>query len=423
MKALRYERNLPRFAAARVASVLAGSGKGVRVGPLELVETDPLRLPGPGWVRVRPRLAGICGSDLAALDGHASRYFEHIVSFPFIPGHEIVGDVEGGAFTGRRVVIESVLGCEVRGINPPCPSCAAGHKGSCDRIAFGDLSPGLQTGYCRETGGGWSTGLVAHESQLHFVPDDLSDEAALMVEPAACAVHAACTSLIAGGEHVVVLGAGTLGLCMTAALRAYCLPGVLAVVAKHTDQRRLARELGADQVVRPGEHKRAARRMSGSLAFESDSGEIERLTGGVDVAVDCVGTSDSLEQCLDIVRPGGRILLVGMPGMVRVDLTPLWHREIELRAAYAYGSEDRPEGPRSTFEMAFELVRDARLDRLVSARYPLERYEDAIAHAATAGRRGAVKIVFDMRKAGSAPEAPAAVVLRPKTARKPKEAK
>ena len=369
MKALQFERNLPRFAAARVAAGIAGSGHGVRVGPLELVEIDQLVLPGPGWVRLRPRLAGICGSDLATLDGQSSRYFEHIVSFPFVPGHEVVADVEGGRLDGRRVVLEPVLGCEARGIEPLCPGCASGHKNACERIAFGHLRPGLQTGYCRDTGGGWSSGLVAHESQLHEVPDDFSDEAAVMVEPAACAVHAACAAEISGGERVVVLGAGTLGLCVVAALRRLCLPGTLVAVAKHPGQRELARDLGADQVVKPGEDKRAARRLSGSLALESDNGSIERLTGGVEVVVDCVGSASSLTESLDIVRPGGRIILVGMPGTVRVDLAPLWQREVELRGAYAYGTEARPEGPVSSFQLAFELVREARLERLVSARY------------------------------------------------------
>ena len=356
MKALRFERNVPRFAAARVASALVGSGRGVRVGPLELVEIEPFEIPGPGWVRVRPRLAGICGSDLATLDGRSSRYFEQIVSFPFVPGHEVVCDVESGPLEGRRAVIEPVLGCEARDIDPPCPACAAGRKGSCERIAFGHLRPGLQTGYCRDTGGGWSSGLVAHQSQLHEVPDDLSDEDAVMVEPAACAVHAACAADIVGGEQVMVLGAGTLGLCVVAALRSLFLPGTLVAVAKHPDQRRLARELGADQVVRPSELKRAARRISGSLALEAGDGSIERLTGGVDLVVDCVGSAESLAQCLDVVRPGGRVLLVGMPGMVRVDLAPLWQREIEVRGAYAYGREQRPEGPRVTFQLAMELV-------------------------------------------------------------------
>jgi threonine dehydrogenase-like Zn-dependent dehydrogenase len=398
VKALVFERNLPRFAASRLASTIVGSGHGVGVGPLELLEVDPPVLPGSGWVRLEPRLAGICGSDLATLDGRSSRYFEHLVSFPFVPGHEIVGDVKGGSLDGQRAVLEPVLGCAARGVQPPCRACAAGRKGSCERIAFGNLAPGLQTGYCTDTGGGWSTGLAAHESQLHAVPDDLSDEAAVMVEPAACAVHAACSTAPASGAGVIVLGAGTLGLCTVAALRQYCLPGTLIAAAKHPNQRRLAADLGADQVVAPDEVLRAARRLSGTLALATDSGRIERLAGGVDVVFDCVGSPESLEQSLAIVRPGGDIVLVGMPGVTRVDLAPLWQREVRLRGAYAYGTETRPDGDRSTFDLAFELVASAKLERLVSARYPLERYGEAVAHAAAAGRRGSVKIVFDLRR-------------------------
>ena len=68
-----------------------------------------------------------------------------------------------------------------------------------------------------------------------------------------------------------------------------------------------------------------------------------------------------------------------MPGTVRVDLAPLWQREVALVGAYAYGMEDVPGGPRRTFDLAFELVAAAGLERLVSAHYPLERYEEAIA--------------------------------------------
>ncbi len=401
MKALVFEHNLARFAASRLASAVAGSGHGVGIGPLELLEIDPPELPGQGWVRLEPRLAGICGSDLATLDGRSSRYFEHLVSFPFIPGHEIVADATGGRFDGARVVVEPVLGCETRGIVPPCNACAGGHKGSCDRIAFGELAPGLQTGYCSDTGGGWSAGLVAHESQLWEVPAGLADEEAVMVEPTACAVHAACS--IGSSSSVVVLGAGTLGLCTIAALRAFSLPGRLLAIAKHPQQRRLAAELGADEVAAPDEVTRAARRITGTFGLGHVEGRIERLAGGVDVVLDCVGSAQSIEESLAIVRPGGEIVLVGMPGSVRVDLAPLWQREVCLRGAYAYGSERRPEGTRPTFELAFELVEAARLGRLVSASYPLERYEEAIGHAAAAGHRGAVKIVFDLRRQSRLP--------------------
>jgi threonine dehydrogenase-like Zn-dependent dehydrogenase len=128
-------------------------------------------------------------------------------------------------------------------------------------------------------------------------------------------------------------------------------------------------------------------------------GASDRLTGGSDVTVDCVGTAETLATALDITAPGGRVVLVGMPGRVDVDLTPLWQRELELVGAYAYGTEE-PAGPGAggaTFALAFDLVAAADLARLVSATYPLARYADAITHAAEAGRRGAVKIAFDLR--------------------------
>jgi threonine dehydrogenase-like Zn-dependent dehydrogenase len=387
MKALVFERSLPRYAAARVAGTLQ-PGAGSRVGPLRLIDTDEPSLPGPGWQRVRPLLSGICGSDLSTVDGHSSRYFEPIVSFPFVPGHEVVGLLDDN----ERVVIEPVLGCAARGIVPLCIACAAGQTGNCQHIAFGHLSPGLQTGYCTDTGGGWSGALVAHATQLHPVPEALSDEAAVMVEPTACAVHAALAAAGPSGDlsgaTVVVLGAGTLGVCTVAALRSLALAGTLIVAAKHPEQRTLAQRLGATVVAAPEEVGRAVRRATRSLGVGS------HLTNGADVVVDCVGSAESLAESLSVVRPKGRVVLVGMPGRVSIDLTPLWHREIELLGAYAYGVERG--GPR-TFALAMDLVAEADLGRLVSARYPLERYTEAIEHAATAGRRGAVKIAFDLR--------------------------
>ena len=119
MKALRFERNIPRFAAANIAGRLS-SGGGAKVGPLRLRSVDTPSLPGPGWVEILPRLTGICGSDLATIDGNSSRYFEPIVSFPFIPGHEIVADLthDFEGVPAGRVVVEPVLGCVTRGIDP-----------------------------------------------------------------------------------------------------------------------------------------------------------------------------------------------------------------------------------------------------------------------------------------------------------------
>jgi threonine dehydrogenase-like Zn-dependent dehydrogenase len=121
-----------------------------------------------------------------------------------------------------------------------------------------------------------------------------------------------------------------------------------------------------------------------------------RLTGGADVVFDCVGSSESIATCLEVVRPRGTVVLIGMPGRLQVDLAPLWHREVRLAGAYAYGTEVLDGKPRPTFELALEAAATMGTGRLVSATYPLERFEEAVAHAGSAGRRGGVKIAFDL---------------------------
>jgi threonine dehydrogenase-like Zn-dependent dehydrogenase len=419
MSTLLFERSLPRYAAARVVSSF-GSGRGAGVGPLRLVERDAPEMPAAGWVRVDPVLSGICGSDLATLDGRSSRYFEDIVSFPFVPGHEVVGVVGAGAGSavgadgtalddGARVVLQPVLGCAARGIEPMCAACQSGHVGNCGSVAFGHIRPGLQTGFCADTGGGWSTsGLVAHESQLFAVPEALRDTDAVMIEPLSCAVHAVLAAPIQEGDVVAVVGAGTLGLLVCAALSHLSStgrcpsPSVLVVGAKYAHQQRLAREFGCTEALPPDQLGRSVRRHSRSLSYGGPSGVTATLSSGADVVIDCVGSAESIAQSLAMVRPRGTVSLVGMPGRITVDLAPLWHREVRLAGAYAYGTEAVGEGGRRgttpTFDLAFEAAAATGVGRLVSATYPLTRFEDAVAHAGAAGRRGAVKIAFDVAK-------------------------
>ena len=381
------ERSVRRFAAARAASEWR-SGGGSRVGALRLVDAEPPELPGTDWEILRPRLSGICGSDLATVDGRSSRWFEPIVSFPFVPGHEVVADTDDG----RRVVVEPVLHCAIRGIDPPCGQCAAGRTNHCERLTTGHLSPGLQSGFCSDTGGGWSLSMVAHRLQLHEVPDDWSDQAAVMTEPVACAVHGALSAPAGEETTAVVIGAGTLGLATIAAAHRL-RPDIVSLiaVAKHPEQRTLAAQFGATTVVEPDALKRAVRRSTGGWLL--DNGQ---LTAGAPLVFDCVGTAESLSEALAVVAPGGTVVMIGMPGHVGVDLTGLWQREVRLVGAYAYGPEPTA-GGRHSFDLSMELVDAAGLERLVTATYPLDRYSDAIEHAASAGRRGAVKIAFDMR--------------------------
>jgi threonine dehydrogenase-like Zn-dependent dehydrogenase len=348
---------------------------------------------------VTTRLSGICGSDLSMIEGHASMYFDDVVSFPFVPGHEVVGELDDGT----RVILEPVLGHEARGCAPPFDGAAPGDGDDYAHLVTGPLEPGIQTGFCCSTGGGWAPEFVAHESQLHRI-DDMPDERAVLVEPFAGGIHAALLAAptVAARQDtstpaiVAVLGAGTMGLAAIAGLRRY-VPDVRIIVgARYPHQRQFAKAFGADTVVAPDELPRAVRRAAGCHMVG------DHLSSGAHVTIDAVGTSQTVADCLRITRPRGRVVLLGMPADVTLDLTGLWHREIELKGAYTYGTETLPDGrTTSTFELAIETADAIEAERLLSATYPLSDHVDAIAHAATAGRRGAVKVAFDMRKEDS----------------------
>ena len=399
MKALQIRRNVGRFGAARIIGGMSPAGA-TKVGPLEHRSIDDPVCPGDGWQRVHTRLAGICGSDLSLVGGTASTYFDDWVSFPFVPGHEVVGQLDDGS----RVVLEPVLGHAARGIEPPFDGASPADGDDYAHLAVTSsqgVEPAIQTGFCCSTGGGWAPWFWAHESQLHRIADDLPDERAVLVEPFAGGLHAALLAAptVDGVDSpvVAVLGAGTMGLAAVAGLKRY-VPGVRIVVgARYAHQRALALALGADVAVAASELDRAVRRETGCHMI--GDGESGALSGGAHVTIDAVGSSSSIADALRITRPRGRVVLLGMPAQVDIDMTGLWHREIELKGAYTYGTETLADGTNTTtFALAIDTVNAIEAERLLSATYPLDEHVDAIAHASTAGRRNDVKIAFDPRE-------------------------
>lgn len=378
-------RSVPRFLAARaVADRLPGLLAGP-VAALRLVHRERPLLERPGWVAISPRLSGICGSDLTTIAGQSSFYFSALVSMPFVPGHEVVGDLLQDADdlkAGTRVVIDPVLSCAARGVEPACGPCASGVHGLCERVTGGHLSAGLQTGYCDDTGGGWSQTFIAHRSQLHPVPDDLTDEDAVMVEPLSCAIHAVRRANVPRDATVLVVGAGTVGLLTTLALRAYTEAERIVVVAKHGVQASFAREFGATDVIAPDAALGMVRRLTGAFRLHPERSSAF-LLGGVDVAFDAAGSASTLDLALKATKARGTVVLAGMPP--KADLTPAWFRELSVVGAYSGAG---------SFADAITLAVQHRIGRLVGATYSLERWRDAIDHALSAGKLGTIKVAF-----------------------------
>jgi threonine dehydrogenase-like Zn-dependent dehydrogenase len=402
MLALRYRKSVPRYLFMRAGAKRIKGLETSRLSPLQLEEIAEPILPTPDWVRVKPLLSGICGSDLGTLSAESSPYFSPITSPPFVMGHEVVGVVaesNSGFFTGERVVVEPALGCAVRGIAPPCNYCASGRYALCVNVAKGDISPGIQTGFCHDTGGGWSEGtLVAHPSQLHRVPEDVPDEAAVAIEPLACAVHAALRLDPGPDDTTLVIGAGSVGLFVVAALRKLTDAGHLICIAKHERQRAEALRLGADEVVHPKETYEKLPPLLGAERYKPELGK-PVVMGGANKVFECVGASGTIEDAVRLCAPGGEVAFVGMPAVrSSLDLTALWHKEVKLAGAYAYGVEEY-EGERvKSFDIALRIAPEVKLESLVGPRFRLREYRGAIAAARAAGPSGHVKVVFDHRE-------------------------
>ena len=406
MLALQYRKSVARYAWVRL---VGGRFPRMVTGPgafLRLTEVPEPGLPHPSWARVQPSLSGICGSDLATVAARGSIYLSAFISFPFVPGHEVVGRVieTGSAVTevkvGDRVVLEPALGCSVRGLEDLCRPCQNGHYANCERVTEGDVSAGIQTGYCHDTGGGWGPQLVAHESQLHRVPDAVPDEAAVMAEPLSCAVHGVLAAQVHEGARVLVIGCGSIGLLTVAALRARAPTCTIVAVAKYAHQQDLAKDLGAEHVVSPGrEGYEDLARLSDASLHPLSLGK-PAVLGGFDATFECTGSAAGVEDALRWTRSQGKLVMTGMPGINKIDLTPLWYQELNVSGAYAYSMEQGADGRVRTFDLALDMLSQDgwgdRLAALVRHRFPLRRHREAIATAMGAGRSGAIKTVFDI---------------------------
>ena len=415
MRAVTFDISVPRYLLAKSAgrvsdAVLYGAPSGVS---LRNVEEPPL--PGPDWVRLETVLGGICGSDIANLGYETSPTMEPFGSFPAVIGHEIVarvvelGSAVRGADLGERVAVDPMISCEARGRVRAawCPSCGAGLASTCENageegpqtVGYAPMARGLTIGYHRSLPGGWGERLVAHESQLHPVPDELSDRTAVLVEPLSIGMHAVLNRPPRTGEPVLVIGSGPIALGTVWALRASGFQGEIVAQTKRRHEADLARALGAGTIVAPGDEARDALVRTGAQAYMPIVGPEVYSGGGFPLVYDCVGSADSLAQALRFASPRGRVVLLGCAGQIRIDLTFVWARELEVKGFVGYGTERWRDGDAHTFEITQQLLVEtsAPVERMVTHVFPLAQHRDALRAAAHRRASGSVKVLLDPR--------------------------
>ncbi len=277
------------------------------IAPLTFRLTDmEIEDPGPGEVQVRVEAVGVCGSDMhayteGAVGGNANVY-------PMLLGHEPAGRiVKAGAgvtglATGDRGALEPAFYCY------HCEFCLSGHHNVCANIRF--LSTPGHPGFFREL-------VNLPVANFKPIPAGMSYGEAALAEPLAIAIHSVRLASIGQGETVAVIGAGPIGLLTIAALRATGAGRILAVEPL-AHRRELARGIGADVALEPGE------------ALD----EILKATGqrGVDCAIDCAAGEETTSQAMQITRNAGRVALTGIhtSAFVKVDAGAMRRKELTL---------------------------------------------------------------------------------------------
>jgi len=320
--------------------------------------------PGPGEVRVRSVRAGVCRTDLDIATGALDPRW---VRFPVVPGHEWSGVVDSvgegvtGVEPGLRVVCEG---------NIPCLRCARCRAGDTHLCANYDA-----VGFTR--GGGWGEFVVVPSRILHTLPDHVSFDTAVLVEPGSCVVKALDRARIEPAETVGVVGVGAMGALAIRIARLRS-PGTIVAYGLHGGELELALALGADAVV--------------NVAEADAEEETRRIAGGgLDVVVETAGAVAAVELSTRLAREGGRVVNLGIAGRdaalsLPADRIPL--RDLTVLGSVGYTT--------AAWAKMVALLRDrlVDLDPIVTHHFPLERFEDAF--ALMDDRRGVVaRIVLE----------------------------
>jgi threonine dehydrogenase-like Zn-dependent dehydrogenase len=401
MLALVYHRSVIRYLLAKGLNRFRPRTFFAGVAPLRVQEVD-FSPPGPDWVVLRPRLCGICGSDLRLLQGAESFLLEPYASMPAVLGHEVVAEVleapPGSEWqAGDRVVVEPVLPCAVRGV-PPCRYCAAGSYNLCENFLTGDLAPGAVLGFTRGVGGGMAHMMAAHPSRLVRVPDNLPDEVAVLTDSVASALQPVLDNFPADQNTVVVYGAGIIGQHLVRLLRALGSGARVTMVARHPFQAELAAAGGADVVLSSPGRSQLGEAVGASLVPTTLGGG--NLEGGADLFFDCVGSNSSLQEGLLTLRGRGTYVLVGTAGALGpVDFSSLWFRELKLTGSSMYGHGVFQGQKIRTYEKAVEVLArgDYPFQGLISHRFRLTDYRRAFKAAFDKRRHQSLKVVLDLR--------------------------
>jgi len=301
----------------------------------------------PGWVLIKVKACGICGSDVHGMDGSTGRRQP-----PVIMGHEASGTIArlgenvSNWNIGDRVTFDSTISCG------ECFYCKRGEVNLCENRRVLGVS-------CDEyrQNGAFAEYVTVPAHILYAIPDNISFEQAAMIEAVSVAVHATAISLIKLNDTAVVIGCGMIGLLCIQALKAAGCKKVIAI-DQIAEKLTLATELGAD------------------LTIESIDPDLmkkvfnETGSNGADIVFEVVGIESTVNLAIDCTRKGGTITLIGnLAPEVRFPLQKVVTRQLKVQGSCASAGE---------YPLCLELIASGKIkvDQLISKVAPLEEGND-----------------------------------------------
>ena len=321
-------------------------------GPGFAIKEVPVPEPRPGWVRIRVRATGICGSDLPIFSGLRE------VRTPLIPGHEVAGEVDllgdgvGGWRAGDRVAVNMVISCG------SCAFCSAGRPSLCGELQELGI----------HTDGGFAEYTVVPARNLRRIAPSLSFEEATAVDPLACAYHGLRSVAVQASDRVAIFGVGVIGLYAVQLARLHG-PARVVAVGRRDAPLALARELGADGTV--------------NASREDPAAAIHRMIGGATVVVEATGNPRVLHEVIEAASQGARVLILGIFHEL-APVRPWWivRRELRIFGSLCYSGDE--------YEAAMDLMATRQIRPLVSHVVPLAEFARGIE---LIRRRETVKVV------------------------------
>jgi threonine dehydrogenase-like Zn-dependent dehydrogenase len=396
VKALVFRHSLAREAAATIGGRLTRRAYVSRLAPTRLEDVAELPLPAPDWVRVLTTVSGLCGSDVKQilLNGARDNPLTALVSFPHVLGHEAVGR---RADTGERVVLNPWLSCGPRGIEPPCDACAAGRYPWCRGFQAGHLPVSIHLGNCAAAGGAHAERFAAHTSQLFGIPDGVSDEAAVLADPVSVSLRSILLAPPPGDAPVLVYGSGTLAFAAIALLR-HLYPGTQVWAATRSGVRSaLAARIGAHAVLPspPDALVSEVARRVGGVPLRPWSSR-DWLQDGPAVVYDTIGSVQTVETSLRLVATGGTMVISGVEPPKRFEWTPLYFKEVRVVGSNGFGIEEVGGVAKHAMEHYFDFVAAGMdLTPVITHRFPLHRWHEAVLTVKDARHTGAVKVLLE----------------------------